>query len=203
MLFYSIFAMRGDAKKTPENDNYINASLDGYSPDPISIPPRKDVNPKFETFLFERSDQNIKYIKERLKSVIGLCHKRELHIDIPYEADLMEKFFSLIGVKEVPKLEKPARMNYEINFESPSEEEFDTIISSWRKHVEEIDADNYWDDIGFKLVGHERVFWLNRFFMSNSFDLSVKRENEEMIKPESLMKEISERRAELLAGLII
>lgn len=201
MLFYSPFSVRESVNRPSENSDHMEISISGYSPDPVNTPSQKDVHPRFEAFLFERSEKSIEYVRERLSSVRRVCNKRELHFNVPYEADFTEKVFSLIGIRQVPKLEKPARINLEINFESPTEEQFDAIISEWRKHT--VEADNNWDDTGFRLEGADKIFWLNRFYISKVFDLSVQKENEEMIKPESLMKEISARRAEFLKGLTI
>ena len=71
----------------------------------------------------------------------------------------------------------------------------------WRKHTAE--ASNNWDDIGFRLEGNDHILWLNKFYISKQFNLTVQKENKEMIEPEFLMKEISERRDEFLNGLTI
>jgi hypothetical protein len=201
MLFYSPFAVRKTESGHSENESHIGISVSGYCSNLTNVNPRTDVQPRFEAFLFERSDKNIEYIRERLNSVRRVCNKRELRFNDLYEADLIERAFSMLGVKELPKLDKSARISYEINFESPTQEQFDAIVDKWRKHTAE--ASNNWDDIRFRLEGNDHILWLNKFYISKQFNLTVQKENKEMIEPESLIKEISERQDEFLKGLTI
>jgi hypothetical protein len=192
MLFYSPFSIRRQVSE----DVF---EVLGYSPDEASMEPDKNFYAKFETFLYQRSGQNVEYISKRLERVRRLCNKRKLSFDIPYEADFIEKLFAIIGLKEIPKIHENPSFVYEINFENPTQEQFQTVIRNWRNHIEEVD--NNWDDLGFKLEGEDKTLWLNKFYMSKTFDLFVDKDNDEMINTESLMKEISSRREELLEGL--
>lgn len=202
LLFHSPFCIREECQKSVDLYSFdLNYEIQGYTPDSLTASPDKKVVPRFETYLYERGNKNIQYIRDNLFKVRKLCNKKELHHDVPYEASLLDRVYELVGLKEAPASSYTSRFRYEIDFEKPTEEQFNAIIKEWENRFSSVVV-NDWDDIGFRLEGKDRVIWLNKSYASGVFNIAVKKESG-MVLPESLWTAISEKRAELLRGLMI
>lgn len=195
LLFWSPFSIK---EANVESKQY---QLVGYTPDESQMPPDLSLVPRFDTFLYDRNQNNVELVRRQLNEVRKLCRKIEIDLSEQYDVDFIEKIFDLVGLREVPKIDNTFRMLYELDFDSPTLEQFESIISEWKRKARS--ENNAWEDIGFRLESNrERVLWLKRFYISKEFSLAVKKDNG-AATPESIFASILLRRSEFISSLMI
>jgi hypothetical protein len=178
----------------------LRVKIIGYTPDINLFPPQR-LSPRFETFLFDRGSQSAQYVRERLELVRRIATKRELRFDNDEERDIVNNMLSMLKYKGKRKPSKITRLRTEIDFASPTEEEFNEILRGWREHINSTDSE--WDDLGFRLeTSKDQIIWLDKFYVSRTFSIDIKKEDG-IISSEHLLKEISARRAEFLQDLML
>jgi len=131
----------------------------------------------------------IEYIKQNIGSIKKIIRKNELNPQIELDRTLWQKLLGSFNVqREENNLTAGIKVKYEIPF-TPSETEIENIINDWEEHHE-----SKWDDVGFKFESDSQIKWLSHSVAKDEFEIDVTRDNDEIIKAQSLLDALTEQR---------
>jgi hypothetical protein len=88
------------------------------------------------------------------------------------------------------------RLNLECE---PSEDEFEEVVDHWNQEQTALGNSSRFQDVGFHLQGHSRIYWLSRSVASDIFSLDVTYSNDAVLDASRLLRQLNDHRQEILA----
>ena len=156
----------------------------------------RTLRPKFRTDVFLKPGP-IDYLLKNSSLVRKVRKKAELNLALKTD----KKFWQTLLVQTHLVKHKTAvqeiGISYEMDVDGLDESEVKAIVGQWE--TEEFDEQE--TDYGFDLRGDSKTYWLKRDFARDTLEFEVDRENAELVKPDSLLKELARHRAHLLSLL--
>ncbi len=154
----------------------------------------KNLHAYLKTSILRKSGQT-DYIVNNLSKIRKVTRHNRLSPNLENSQDLWQKALLGLGLKKQRKLNSDVNFSYEFSFK-PSEDELTEMIDEW-----EDNHDSKWDDIGFTLTGEQNPRWLSNSLARDTFELDVKRVNDEIVDAESILDQVTEKRDLILALL--
>lgn len=151
----------------------------------------EDVVPRFRTSL-HKNPGKWDYIRENINSVTKIVKQSTLHYNRAEQLSVWQTISRFIN--NTTPLPRSDQTNIQIEMEtSMTIEIFEEIAKHWTdRDIRES------DDVGFKIKGNQNIQWLSESLAKCEIDIDVKRENSEIVEPESLLKEINKHRSMLM-----
>ncbi|RZM82876.1 hypothetical protein DYY88_06675 [Leptolyngbya iicbica LK] len=166
--FYSPSVLR-KSDSDSWDESQVEVEIEGYLNE-SSTYKKSDIFPRFEAYLYSRGGKNIQYIKENLAKVRRVLHKRELDLSKPPQKRLLGNLYDFMGLDEIPQDRESPKVNYSVDLENPTIDQFESIVREWESHS--LETDSLWDDVGFllkdELEKSEEKRWLGRFYISKA-----------------------------------
>lgn len=135
------------------------------------------------------------YIVNNFPKIRKITRHNCLSPKLASSQDLWQKALQGLGLKKQKKLNSDVNFSYEFSFK-PSKDELTEMIKEW-----EANHDSKWDDIGFTLTGEQNPRWLSNSLARDTFELDVKRVNDEVVDAQSILDQVTEKRDLILALL--
>lgn len=107
-----------------------------------------------------------------------------------------QAFLSMLGINQGKQPADPVRSRYEVNF-TPTEGQLEEIIENWQQDR----GDEAWDDVGFKMSGDSKTYWLSHSISKFEEVLDVDRDNDEIVNSGSLLSELNDMEDDFLERL--
>lgn len=142
-----------------------------------------------------RKPGQIDYIVNNFPKIRKITRHNCLSPKLASSQDLWQKALQGLGLKKQKKLNSDVNFSYEFSFK-PSKDELTEMIKEW-----EANHDSKWDDIGFTLTGEQNPRWLSNSLARDTFELDVKRVNDEVVDAQSILDQVTEKRDLILALL--
>lgn len=148
----------------------------------------------FKTSIVRKPGQ-IEYIKKNTLNIRKITRHNKLSPNLAANQDLWQRALINLGVKKIKNLDSDVNFSYEFSY-TPSSLELDDMIKDW-----EIHHDAKWDDIGFTFKGEQVPRWLSNSLARSAFELEVKRLDDEVVDAKSILEQLTNKRAAILALL--
>ena len=161
----------------------------GYRPDRNSAPVH--FSARFKTEVFVKPGP-LERILANAGSIRKLERKAKLDLAIRPQKNLFQKLLEGVHLAEHRTVQQEARIKYQVEVNGLEKGEVREIISQWR------DEDRDDSDYGFVLSGDPNTHWLGKEFVRETLELEVERDNAELVRPQSLLRELARHRAYLL-----
>jgi hypothetical protein len=158
---------------------------------------RDDLNGRFRTRAI-RPPGPVDHIRANRPGIYKVIRKSELDGETIANTPVSfyQALLSKLGINEGDQPADPVRSRYEVNF-TPTEGQLDNLIENWQQDG----GNDAWDDIGFKMSGDSRTYWLSHSVGRYEEELDVDRVNDEIIGGESLLSELDDMEDDLLERL--
>jgi hypothetical protein len=169
--------------------------VEGYQPHPNAEV--RDLNARFRTRTI-RPPGPVDHIRANRPGIYKVIRKSKLdgetiaNTPVSYYQALLSK----LGVNQGGQPADPVRSRYEVDF-SPTEGQLESIIESW----EQDGGDEAWDDVGFKISGDSKTYWLSHSVSRFEEELGVDRVNDGIVSGKSLLSELNDMEDDLLERL--
>ncbi|WP_155985263.1 MULTISPECIES: hypothetical protein [unclassified Thioalkalivibrio] len=188
--FMAKFASYAVLEEDASGDSH---ELRGYAEHDGEAP--RNLRPRFESNPVRKGGE-IEYIRNQHGDIRKLIKKNALQPHINDDWSLFTSILGSIGLAEPHQLVDEHHVRYEVSFR-PSLGELDQIIDTWQAE----NADRKWTDVGVVMRNETQPRWLGHSLARDQFELDVKRQNDEVVDPESLLTVLTRRRREFL-GLL-
>lgn len=175
-----------------EPDEGGRRAIVGYRPNQTTAPSHYSARFKTEVFVkpghldeILANAANIRKLERKAKLDLAIRTKKK------FFQELLEDFHLV-----TPRTgQYEAKIKYEVEVNGLEEDEVREIISQWREE----DQDD--SDYGFVLRGENNAHWLGKEFVRETFELEIERDNAELVRPQSLLRELARHRAHLLGRM--
>lgn len=174
------------------DDGKADINIVGYADDEESEP--VNLHAYFRTSIVRKPGQ-IDYILSRYHKIRKITRHNRLAPRVAGSQELWQAALKGLGLKKKRTFDSEVNFSYEFSF-NPSELELKEMVEEWEKS-----HDSKWDDIGFTLKGEQTPRWLSNSLARDEFELKVKRTDDEIVDAKSILKELTNKRDEILALL--
>ncbi|WP_263841513.1 hypothetical protein [Salinibacter sp.] len=176
-------------------DGDADVEVSGYQRTPDAE--IRDIYPRFRTETV-RPPGKTDFIKSNRERISKVIRKTSLEGETVANTSVSvtQTLLSLLGTGSGSHTPDSIRTRYELSFE-PSEGQLESIIENWEQNKK----DNSWNDIGFKMTGDSKVYWLSHSISRYEETLDVSRLNDEVVSPESVLAELDSQQADLIARI--
>jgi hypothetical protein len=145
----------------------------------------QNLNPQFHSCLYKKPGA-IAYVKSNRVNIRKICKRETFNLSTETKPRLWQSILTSIGISDGGRpTNNSERLEFSCDF-TPSEDELSTIIDFWDSQNHDIK----WDDIGFRLNGEDRTYWLSKSFARGDLNLDVTRDNDEIINSRSLLDQL-------------
>jgi len=157
----------------------------------------RDLNARFKTRTI-RLPGPVDYIRSNRPGIYKVIRKSKLDGETIANTPVSnyQAFLSMLGINQGDRPADPVRSRYEVNF-TPTEGQLKSIIKNW----EQDGGDEAWDDVGFKMSGDSKIYWLSHSLGRFEEELEVDRVNDEIVSGESILSELDDMEDDLLGRL--
>ncbi len=183
---FTSFAVLGE----PDQDG--QRAIVGYRSDPRAAPEHYVARFKTETFV---KPGPLDEILANAANIRKLERRVNLDLAIRTEKTFFQKLLEGVHLAEHQTQQHEAKIKYEVQVNGLEEDEVREIISQWREE----DHDD--SDYGFVIRGDNNTRWLGKEFVREAFELEIERDNTELVRPQSLLRELNRHRAYLLGRM--
>jgi len=177
------------------DDGEEELEVEGYQRSPNTE--IRDLNARFKTRTI-RPPGPVDHIRANRPGIYKVIRKSKLdnetiaNTTVSYYQALLSK----IGINQGEQPADPVRSRYEVNF-TPTEGQLENIIENW----EQDGGDEAWDDVGFKMSGDSKIYWLSHSRGRYEEEMDVDRVNDEIVGGESILSELDAMENDLLGRL--
>lgn len=169
-----------------ESDYPIVGYAEDANDDPAHYYPRFRTelvrNPGQKQFMLDNIDKITKVIR---KEVLDLTHTDRL--------SFWQKMLRQAGLSAPPVLPIKPRISFELPFK-PTAADINNLFQEW-----DDGGENKWDDFGIKLTGDNEIHWVSHTLARKRFDLTIERDNAEIVNSQSLIDALLARKQHILA----
>lgn len=189
---YSRWVVLSGADESTESDTVLGYSESGHEDDLDSV------KPHFHAAAWKKKGE-LDFIRQRRQDIRKLVRKDELNFSFQEPVSLWQQIWrNIAGDEPSPQLDGVHRFSLEFDFE-PTVGELEKVIKHW-----EGDQQNFigkHQDVGFKLRGDQKTYWLSRALASEVFQLDITYANGPLANTEILLAELGRQRKQILALL--
>lgn len=163
------------------------ADVKGYR-DPPAGEVHEDLTARFQSRAMRR-DASIEFLRTNHRRIYKLRRKKTLLWNDPEHRSLFQKLLALTNLPGAEMLDTgdvELRFSGEIDF-TPTFDEFDALVAQ-----EQAEADESWSDIGLRLRGDPKTYWLSDAAIRHELSLGIQREENGLISARSLLLALTE-----------
>lgn len=184
MAKFSEFVLLSD--KPDEDGNYEILGYENAGKDYF------DVRSDFKSYIYNKEGE-IDFLTKNREKISKIIKKNKLQSKIQVDRTLWESFLDSLNLGSNKNYSiSDVKVKFEVPF-TPTQGEIEAIIKSW-----ETDHQTKWDDVGFKLKGENKIYWLSHSVAKDEVHLDVVRDNNEIVEAKSLLLAITSIRKKLL-----
>lgn len=171
--------------------------VEGYQRRPGEDVDVRDLNARFRSRTI-RPPGPVDHIRANRPGIYKVIRKSKLDGETIANTPVSfyQALLSKIGINRGGQPADPVRSRYEVNF-TPTEGQLENIIENW----EQDGGDEAWDDVGFKMSGDSKIYWLSHSLSRYEEELGVDRINDGIVSGKSLLSELDDMEDDLLARL--
>lgn len=140
---------------------------------------------------------DIEFLRANRALIRHIERRDVLHFDVREDIALWQKLWRSVTGNQNATLTGQHRVRLDLEYE-PSEEDFESVVAHWNQEHEAVGNVARFQDVGFRLQGHSRVYWLSRSVASDTFELDVTYSNDAVIDAGSLLRQLNANRQEIL-----
>ncbi|WP_295379517.1 hypothetical protein [uncultured Pseudacidovorax sp.] len=148
--------------------------------------------PRFKSELLTKAGA-LDFLRERVLRISKIVQHGTLILNDRQERQLWQKMLDRFGLTEPAVRPFEVKMNFDMDVDGVTEEEFDRIVEDW---AEEDDPINRY---GFRIRGDAETYWLDRQYVKDAFMLDIDRKPGGIIEPDSLLRGLMRHRANVVA----
>lgn len=163
-----------------------------------SDPVQESIQPRFNSQPFKKPGE-IFFISSNYRAISKVKRRITLELTNQEDLELWQKFWRKLKGSPAGARDYPIAIEYNIK-SSISSEELKEIFEAFTKENES-DSTPTWDDYGFQLKGETAPRWLSSAYARDKIELSVTRENDEIVTADSLLIELDRNRNRILSIL--
>ena len=189
---YSRFGVCEDSEDGEESI-VVGYSESGNEED---IDHERKVYPRFKTKQLRRAS-DLDFIRGCVNQINRVVHIDRLTFQIEEDVSLWQSIRRKVFGEEEGQLQDEHKMRVELET-SLTLAELNRIIDKWGEEQAAV-VGRQFNDVGFKLAGDSKVYWLNSAIASEVFDLDIPFANPPVADAQLLLRTLSESREEIKA----
>lgn len=147
--------------------------------------------PRFESRVLTKAGP-IDWLRDRADRINRVTRHGELALNDRVERQLWEKALDRLGLTHPAAAPITVKMNYDIEVNGLTGEEFDNVIEEWTE--EPADLNRY----GFRIRGDSTTYWLDHAYVRDSVMVDINRRPGRIIEPDSLLTELLRHRGHFI-----
>ena len=176
---YTNFAHYEQNIQTQKND------LKGYRDKKISNSNPLNLRAMFD-FNIIRSTHQIDQLVANCDQIRQVVKHNKLSVADTVKLGWSSKLSIPIFDRQKPKLDGEVKFTFEYPYTPENKDELKNFIKDWERNF----TGSMWDNVGFKLKGDQKTYWLNDMNARNKFDLSLSKNKQNIIEATSLLNEL-------------
>ena len=147
---------------------------------------------RFRTELLRNPGQK-QFMLDNLPKITKIVRKETLDLTLSEPLSFWQKMLRQANLSAPTALPIKPKISYDVPFH-PTVDDINTLFDNWEETSE-----TEWDDFGVKLTGDQNTYWVSHTLARRDFDLSIKRDNEEVVNSVSLLDAVLENKNKILA----
>jgi len=164
----------------------------GYRANPNDVP--EFLRARFQAEVFVKPGP-LELIVKNAANIRKLKKRAKLDLTIRAERSLFQRLLVGMHLANHRTVQQEATMNYEVSVQGLQQDEVREIVASWN------DEDGDDTDYGFVFHGDAQTHWLGKEYVRETLALEVERDNTELVRPDSLLRELARHKQYLLGRL--